>query len=272
LKGLFVVGEPALGKVRILLFPPFVATVVFLLLLIPVHLFNHQLFRLLNGWHSPLTDAVWLTFTTVGDGFFLAIIMGAFVVKNPRVAAMGLIVLVISSLVIHAIKAVFPTPRPATVLGAIHVVGPLLRSGSFPSGHAASGTAAALAVWYCYESRIAGLVAMAVGLFIGLSRIFVGAHFPQDVVGGAVCAFGCFVLIVIFVLPEVTRIIPDRPIITRRSFRVTLLLETLVAVFGIFVWGPYCAESAVAGVAVGIAVLVFVGHGYWRLTRVRQVP
>ncbi len=265
-----MLAEPALVKGRFISLPPVVALVLLFLLLIPVHRFNQPLFQLLNGLHSPITDPVWLTLTTVGDGFFLSIILGAFMVKNPRVTAMGLILLVTSSVAIHVIKAVFPTPRPAAVLGAVHVVGPLLRSGSFPSGHTASGISAALAVWYCFDSRIAGLVTFIVGVLIGLSRIFVGAHFPQDVVAGAVCALGSFVLIVSIVWPTIKRRIPDRPNLSRRSFRVALRIETVMAVCAIVLWGPYCAESAIAGVAVGTAVLAFVAHGYWRLERVRE--
>jgi len=257
------VGEPALGKYRFTSLPAVVAAVFVLLLLIPVHISNRQIFHLINGLHSPFTDAIWLTFTTAGDGLFLGIIVGAFVVKNPRVPAMGLILLVFSSVVVHLIKAAFPTPRPAMALEAIHVVGPLLRSGSFPSGHAASGISAALAVWYCYDSRIAGPVAIVIGALIGLSRVFVGAHFPQDVLGGAACAFGCFALVVSFVWPAVERRVPDRPIVTRRSFRTALLLEVLTTVFAIVFWSPFCAESAVAGLAVGIVVLACFGYGYW---------
>ncbi len=213
------------------------------LLLIPVHCFNQPLFQDLNGLHSPITDLVWLTLTTMGDGFFLGIVMGAFVVKNPRVAAMGLLLLVISGLVVQVIKAAFPTPRPFAVLEAVHVVGPLLRSGSFPSGHSAAAISAALAVWYGYHSRIVGLVAIVVGTLIGLSRIFVGAHFPQDVVAGAACGIGSFILTVSFVWPAVKQGVPDRPILGRKSFRVALGLETVMAVCAIVLWGPYWAES-----------------------------
>jgi membrane-associated phospholipid phosphatase len=246
---------------------PLVALAILGLLLIPVHLVNARLFLLLNGQHSPLTDTFWLTVTTVGDGLYLGIVMGAFVVKNPRLTALGLMLIVLSGIAVHVLKASFPTPRPAEALGAIHVVGPLLRSGSFPSGHTASAISAALAVWYCHDSRVVGWLAMSGGVLIALSRIFVGAHFPQDAVGGAICALTCFVLIHAFVWPALEPRIPDRPDLHRKSFRVAVRLEVIAAAFALMVWSPLGAESPAVGLAVSVAVLAFVGHQYGRLTR-----
>ena len=255
-------NEPASGKRGRIALRPLVAVVILVLLFIPVHLFNRQLFQWLNSLHSPVSDLFWVTFTTTGDGLFLCIIIGAFVVKNPRVTALGLILIVTSSVLVHVIKGAFPTSRPAEALGTIHVIGPLLRSGSFPSGHTASAMSAALAVWYGYRSRAVGWVAMVVGVLIALSRIFVGAHFPQDVIGGAICALACYVLIDALVLPALESSIPDRPILARRSFRIFLWLELAMSAFAIVIWGPFGAESPVVGVAVGIAVLAFVVTAY----------
>lgn len=246
---------------------PIATLAILVLLLIPVHLCNKPLFLWLNSLHSPFSDRFWVTFTTIGDGLCLGIVVGAFVVKNPRVTALGLILIVISSIAVHMLKAAFPAPRPAEALGAIHVVGPLLRSSSFPSGHTASAISAALAVWYCYDSRAAGWLAIVVAVLIALSRIFVGAHFPQDVVGGAICALSCFVLVYLLYWPLLMHIIPDRPDLTRRWFRVLLRLELSVAAFVVVVWGPFAAESPTVGVIVGIAVLVFVTSAYLRLAR-----
>lgn len=54
---------------------------------------------------------------------------------------------------------------------------------SFPSGHAITFFALATAI-YCFDRRW-GYFFFASALFIGLARIFVGVHWPTDVVGGA---------------------------------------------------------------------------------------
>lgn len=56
---------------------------------------------------------------------------------------------------------------------------------SFPSDHAALFFALSAAVWY--ESRILGYLAMAWTLIAdGLSRAYLGFHYPSDIVGGAI--------------------------------------------------------------------------------------
>ncbi len=59
---------------------------------------------------------------------------------------------------------------------------------SFPSGHAttAFATAVILSLWY---PRGAGLF-VGLALVAGLSRVVLGAHFPSDVLGGAVLGSG----------------------------------------------------------------------------------
>jgi undecaprenyl-diphosphatase len=55
---------------------------------------------------------------------------------------------------------------------------------AFPSGHAAFFFALAMAVYF-YNRRL-GLVFFAGAILIGLARIFVGVHWPSDVLGGAI--------------------------------------------------------------------------------------
>ena len=92
-------------------------------------------------------------------------------------------------------QSCFPSLRPVEMLDAVHVVGPLLRSGSFPSGHAAAAIAAGLSIAFYGSFKPTGLLAIFVAFFIGISRIFVGAHFPKDVLAGMVCAFVLFLIV-----------------------------------------------------------------------------
>jgi undecaprenyl-diphosphatase len=55
---------------------------------------------------------------------------------------------------------------------------------SFPSGHSTSSMAAA-AVMFCRMPRKMGIPAMALAVLICLSRLYVGVHYPSDVICGA---------------------------------------------------------------------------------------
>ncbi len=54
---------------------------------------------------------------------------------------------------------------------------------SFPSGHTSSSVAAALAIWK-NTPRKYGIVAIVLAVLISLSRLYVGVHYPTDVLGG----------------------------------------------------------------------------------------
>ena len=139
--------------------------------------------------------------------------------------------MILSSVVVHLVKAAYPSLRPAELLQSVHVVGPLLRSGSFPSGHAAASMSAGLAIAHFCSSRATSAVVMAIALLIALSRIFVGAHFPADVLGGMICALGVFLIFRLTAWPTLEAHVPEHPSLSRRRFRVALCFEVLAVLF-----------------------------------------
>ncbi|MFH1112402.1 MAG: phosphatase PAP2 family protein [Pseudomonadota bacterium] len=235
--------------------------------LIPVWLFNQPLFRLLNGLHTPLTDIMWLALTTLGDGLILAIIVGAFLLANPRTTVMGLVLMLFASVLVNTVKLLVPTLRPVSLLDAVHVLGPLLRSGAFPSGHTASSMAAALSIAYFAKSRAAALGVILVGVLISVSRIFVGAHFPRDIIGGMLCAVGLFVIFTSLVWPSLEPHIPDRPDFARPAFRILLCAEIGAILYALFIHAPYYAEWSVAAWAEAGSAALFLAVQSYRCCR-----
>jgi len=82
------------------------------------------------------------------------------------------------------VKAVVARPRPTLWPWLIPTSGY-----SFPSGHAVAGAALyPLLGWLALRSRGRGLVGyflgLAVGVFIGLGRLYAGVHWPSDVLAG----------------------------------------------------------------------------------------
>jgi len=234
------------------------AIVALALAMVPVHVWNAELFRLLNDWHSPITDHVWLAFTTLGDGLLLGIILGCFLLVNPRVAVVGLVLMLACSVAVNVIKAVYTLPRPSEALAGVHVLGPLLRWGSFPSGHTGSSVAAALGIAMFGPSRLLGGVALAVAVMISLSRIFVGAHFPQDVVGGAIIALCASLLFLRLIWPRLRAGIPDAPVLSSPVFKAAIGLEVLAALFTFSFYAEHFAEWRLPAAMVAVAVLGFV--------------
>ncbi|MFN2466158.1 MAG: phosphatase PAP2 family protein [Candidatus Dormibacteria bacterium] len=80
------------------------------------------------------------------------------------------------------IKTYFLRQRPWAVLAEDIVIGKRTTDSSFPSGHTAGSFAAALAMSRCYPERRALLLGIAGA--VGFSRIYLGHHYPSDVLGG----------------------------------------------------------------------------------------
>jgi membrane-associated phospholipid phosphatase len=84
-----------------------------------------------------------------------------------------------------AVKAVFDEQRPCRTLHAVTIEAcPALGDWSFPSNHAAIAAAAAVAVLVA-DRRLARL-AVPAALLMAASRVWIGVHYPHDVVVGLV--------------------------------------------------------------------------------------
>lgn len=70
------------------------------------------------------------------------------------------------------------------------------KGGSCPSNHAASAMVISMAIFHI--NSVAGMIAMFVAVLTGLSRVFVGIHYPYDVligfvIGGTIGFLGCVI-------------------------------------------------------------------------------
>lgn len=75
----------------------------------------------------------------------------------------------------------------------LRLIPPPLTAHAFPSGHTSVAFACAAAI--TLGSPGWGLLAMAVAFAVGLGRIFVGVHFPSDVLAGAVLGVVCAAIV-----------------------------------------------------------------------------
>ena len=74
-------------------------------------------------------------------------------------------------------------------LDLVTVLGPVLTSQSFPSGHAAAAFAGAALVCLAGASVLSSTLALIAACLIALSRCVVGAHWPLDIAMGAPTVF-----------------------------------------------------------------------------------
>ena len=157
-----------------------------------------------NQWSNPYLDClVSYIITWLGNaGIVIALVVIFFVLKKPAYLRQHLpwflAAMLVAGLCIFALKKMIPRPRPlsdfASLIEAgtvhIHVLGKQLWYRSFPSGDTQTAFTAATYLSFLLPRWTPLFLSLAVG--VGLSRIYVGVHFPLDVIAGAAigAAFG----------------------------------------------------------------------------------
>lgn len=156
------------------------------------HAFDMRVMDWIALHQDPTTQAIMLEITALGTGTVVATIVlvaAMFLWLNRhKHSAVLLCVATLGGLVLNnLLKLGFDRPRPQVFAWGTHVV-----SSSFPSGHAMSAAIAYSTVAYLAarlqrnaRSRVLTmLVAAIVVVLICVSRLYLGVHYPSDVIAG----------------------------------------------------------------------------------------
>lgn len=130
-------------------------------------------------WIAPMRF-----FSELGtEEFFFLVLPLIYWSVNPALGFRVGLILVTSSMVNYAGKLIFAGPRPYWVSSHVHALWSETSFG-IPSGHAQHGVVVWGTIAAFVRRRWVWIAALLLIFLIGLSRVFLGAHFPHDVAAG----------------------------------------------------------------------------------------
>jgi len=156
---------------------------------------NHKLFMWLNHTSSPLLDSTMPYIGMLGSFtafyVYILVLLALFFFDRKAMPLKYLVVYTIAvGLALAAevyLKDLFHVPRPAAAIGAqqIRLLEDLNLRNGFPSGHAVFAFVTARTLAHGRSTSIKLLLYLS-AFAVAYSRVYVGAHYPLDVVAGAI--------------------------------------------------------------------------------------
>ncbi|MBR3785797.1 MAG: phosphatase PAP2 family protein [Firmicutes bacterium] len=156
----------------------------------PVIAFDETIRFWVYEQRSPFLSAIFIPVTYMGNWQTITVLAAILILipKTRRTIGLPFAVISLSSTVVYkVVKDIFERPRPELDVRLIPQGG-----FSFPSGHSMNcivcfGILIYLIRRYCPNRKVANVLTVLLALLIigiGTSRVYVGVHFPTDVLGG----------------------------------------------------------------------------------------
>jgi undecaprenyl-diphosphatase len=166
---------------------------------------DEQLLLWLNGFHAPWLDPVMLVLTKTISWLPLYLLLLYVIIKDHRkeswrvLVAVAFTLLLSDQLTSSVMKPWFERLRPSRnpeLAGTLHLVngytGGLY---GFASSHAANSFGLTMFLWLLYKNNRKWMGTLFLwAAFFTYTRIYLGVHYPGDIVVGALVGLGCAVL------------------------------------------------------------------------------
>ncbi len=168
-------------------------------------------FQLLNLFHCKGLDQFFIHITWLGDGIFILLIIIIITSEKKYLLSLKIVsAYLISGLIVQIIKNIVDIPRPASYFNGTNIL--KLVDGityhhhsSFPSGHTTTAFAVSIIFAFNGAHKHTSVLLFILAFLVGYSRIYLGQHFPEDVLAGMI--IGSLIGIQIhFTIPKIMRL------------------------------------------------------------------
>jgi membrane-associated phospholipid phosphatase len=137
--------------------------------------------------------------TQVGNGLFGLALAVILYLNHLRGVALQILLGGLSLwLFVEVVKAITERSRPFKIMGETRVIGWRERGNSFPSGHTAQTFFMVAIMAHHFQLGVLPVALLyTLAVLVGFSRVYIGMHYPRDVLGGAVAGSVWSILFVI---------------------------------------------------------------------------
>lgn len=142
-----------------------------------------------ENFRNFILDPFMIAYTSLGNYSIIWLILAAVMIYFPKTRKAGILVLlaiVLGYLINNfVLKDLIERPRPWIDISALEPLIYASNPNSFPSGHTCIAFAVSGIICRT-QSKSWALASIAAAILMGFSRLYVGVHYPTDVIAGAI--------------------------------------------------------------------------------------
>ncbi|MEG0006086.1 MAG: phosphatase PAP2 family protein [Clostridium sp.] len=144
-----------------------------------------EVIKFIQGFSSPFLDFIFQIITVCGEGVvIIGVLSTIYWAINKEFGEYIGFSYFTSMLINNFVKDIFKASRPIGQVGVVSLRTETATGYSFPSGHSQGASTFYTALSIGIKKRWVYIVFGVLIFFIGLSRLYLGVHYPRDVIAG----------------------------------------------------------------------------------------
>ena len=160
-----------------------------------INLINNKMkTRHLDSFMYKITNLGGVVFTSITVLFIMFFASN----KNKYLGFETFISLMICQIIVYSLKALLSRERPYKILEHLNTFGIEMKDYSFPSGHSAASFSIATTI--ALNMPRLSIYVFVLAMIIGISRIYLGVHYPTDVAAGVILGISVPIIVHLYLL------------------------------------------------------------------------
>lgn len=150
-------------------------------------------------------DSIMSRATNLGGAVFSSLLVLVLIlIGSSNVRIMGVeafFALTLSQIMVHSLKRILSRERPYKIIEQLNTFGINLKDYSFPSGHTTASFSIATTI--ALNMPRLSIIVFTIAIIVGISRIYLGVHYPTDVAAGILLGVGTALLVHYYLLQNI---------------------------------------------------------------------